>query len=300
MVSWGRAESDGAILTYGASVWVSGDGGAHSCIVWYSRDWRHRSSTKTKILKRWAGRSRQGSQAMCDSTKIPIQPIESVGVHGRGMMSLRQWAWVAAVGIFSLLVFLEHSHIHGVTTVSKVEILLLLLSTETEVAILGLLRRKLGHVACIVLIIREIFLDDVVCLHVDLLVGVVLAIVDLLHTANFLNKKRISVDWVTGLLRSFFIHFTNFEDVLQAIKSNLDNLVVGACQEVAKRLNATALDEVPNLFRLLKATRGCVRDCPASFLPRLEITILEKVNKRRNYIGINHRLDLCGVTSSDV
>jgi hypothetical protein len=196
-------------------------------------------------------------------------------------------------------------HVHRVAAVSKVEVLLLLLGvggTEAEVALLVDLRTSLGHVLSLALLIREVLLDDVVGLHVDLLVGVVLALVDLLHTADLLNEESVAVDGLTtsAVLARLLVHLTNLEDVLEAIKSDLDDLVVRACEQVAEGLDAAALDEVADLSRLLQTTAGGVGDGPASFLPGLEVAVLEKVNQRGNDVCVNDSLDLCRVAGSDV
>jgi len=66
----------------------------------------------------------------------------------------------------------------------------------------------------ILILIREVLLDDVVSLYIDLLVGIILAIVDLLHAAHFLDEQSVAVDRLTSLLISLLVHFSNFENVL--------------------------------------------------------------------------------------
>lgn len=80
----------------------------------------------------------------------------------------------------------------------------------------------------------------------------------------------------------------------------MDNLVVGACEQIAEGLDATALDQVADLGRLLQATAGSVGDGPASLLSGLEVAVLEEVDQRRDDIGIDDSLDLGGVAGGDV
>lgn len=149
-------------------------------------------------------------------------------------------------------------HVHRLAAVRKVEVLGLLLGTETKVTILSLLRSELIDIVAAFFIVGEVLLNDVVRLHVDLLVRVVLAIVDLLHAADFLDEESISVDWLTGGLGCFLVHLSYLENILEAIESNLNDLVIGTSEEIAKRLDATALHKVSNLLRLLESTRSGV------------------------------------------
>jgi len=150
-------------------------------------------------------------------------------------------------------------HVHRVTTVGKVEVLLLLLGVaraEAEVTFLVDLGPGLAHVLGVTLLVGEVLLDDVVCLHVNLLVGVVLALVDLLHAANLLDEQGVAVDRLAtrSVLASLLVHVTDLENVLKTVESDLDNLVVGANQQVAKRLDAAALYKVADLGGLLETT----------------------------------------------
>lgn len=199
---------------------------------------------------------------------------------------------VKCVSILFLLL-----HIHGVTTVGEVESALLLRGAEGESS-LGLLRSNLINVTSLVLI-REVLLDDVVCLHVDLLVGVVLAVMDLLHTTGLFDEQSVAVD--VGLrLASLLVHLADLEDVLQTIQSNLDDLVVRASKKVAQGLDASLGHEVADLVRLLQTTGGGVGDGPAGLLTRLEVTVRQQVDQGRDDAGVDDSLDLAGVTSSDV
>jgi hypothetical protein len=196
-------------------------------------------------------------------------------------------------------------HVHRVAAVGEVEVLLLLLrvgSAEAEVTLLVDLRAGLAHVLGVALLIREVLLDDVVRLHVNLLVCVVLALVDLLHAANFLDEERIAVDGLTtgAILARLLVHVADLEDVLEAVEGDLNNLVVGTREQVAEGLDAAALDEVTDLGRLLETTRGGVGDGPAGLFPCLEIAVLEEMNQRRDDVGIDDGLDLRGVAGGDV
>jgi hypothetical protein len=157
-------------------------------------------------------------------------------------------------------------HVHAVSAVGEVEVLLLLLSAEAEVTILALGGSHLVDLS-FTIIIREVLLDDGVGLHVDLLVTVVLALVDLLHAAAVLNEESELVHrGLAGTLLSLLVHVTDLEDVLNAVKGDLNDLVVGAGKKLAQRLDGTLLDEQTDLVRLLKTTGSGVGDGPASLL----------------------------------
>jgi hypothetical protein len=122
---------------------------------------------------------------------------------------------------------------------------------------------------------------------------------DLLHTTSLLNEESIAVNaglTGTGLL----VHLTNLEDVLEAVKSNLDDLVVGASKQITEGLDAALRDKVADLLGLLKTTRGSVGDSPASLLAGLEVAVGKEVDERSNDTSINDGLDLAGVASGDV
>ena len=196
-------------------------------------------------------------------------------------------------------------HVHRVTAVGKVEVLLLLLGVagaEAEVALLVDLGPCLAHVLSLALLIGEVLLDDVVCLHVDLLVGVVLALVDLLHAADFFDEQRVAIDRLTSrsVLASLLVHVADLQDVLQTVEGDLDDLVVWAHEQIAQRLDAAALYEVADLGWLLETTRCGVRDGPAGLFPGLEVAVLEEVDQGWDDVGIDDSLDLGGVASGDV
>lgn len=166
-------------------------------------------------------------------------------------------------------------------------------------AVLTLLRSHLVDLS-IALIIGEVLLDDGVCLHVDLLVAVVLAVVDLLHATAILDEQRELVDSLAVALLGLLVHVTDLENVLDTIKSDLNDLVVGASQKLAKRFDRTLLDEEADLIGLLEAAGGGVGDGPASLLAGLEIAVAEKMDKGREKTVVDNGLDLNAVASSDV
>lgn len=192
-------------------------------------------------------------------------------------------------------------HVHRVAALAKIEAARggSTVGAEAESAVgAGGLR---GHtLISVLLIVREILLNDVVGLHVNLLVGVVLAVVDLLHTTTLLNEEGVTVDGVTALASSLLVEVANLKNVLKTIESNLDDLVVGAGEEIAERLDAALSDEVSDLLRLLQTSRSGVADGPASLLAGLQVTVLEKVDQRRNDVGIDNGLDLGRVAGGNV
>ena len=194
-------------------------------------------------------------------------------------------------GLYSTL------HVHRLGAVStKVEATLLGTTGSTESK---LLLSAHGLIAGLVLV-REVLLDNVVRLHVNLLVGVGLAVVDLLHSSALLDEQSIAVDRLGALASSVLVKLANLEDVLKTIQGNLDNLVVRASKEVAERLDATLSNQVPDLIGLLETTRSRVADGPASLLTSLKVSMGEEMDQRRNDVGVNDRLDLGRVSSSDV
>lgn len=196
-------------------------------------------------------------------------------------------------------------HVHGIAAVGEVEVLLLLLgvgSTEAKVTLLVDLGTGLAHVLSLALLVGEVLLDDVVRLHVNLLVGVVLALVDLLHAADLLDEESITVDGLAAstTLVGVLVHLADLENVLKTVKCDLDDLVVRAREQVAERLDAAALDQVADLSRLLQAAAGGIGNGPTGLLPGLEVAVLEKVDQRRDDVSIDDSLNLGGVAGGDV
>lgn len=191
-------------------------------------------------------------------------------------------------------------HVHRLATVGKAELVLLLAAAwvaKTKGAV-GTLSRY--RVVSVLVVIREVLLDNVESLHVNLLVCVGLALVDLLHASALLDKQGVTVDRVLTLAGGLLVKVADLEDVLKAVKSNLDYLVVGARQKVAQRLDAALSNQVPDLIRLLQATRSSVADSPARLLSRLQVAVRQEVDQRGDDVGINNRLYLRRVTSGDV
>jgi hypothetical protein len=176
----------------------------------------------------------------------------------------------------------------------------LLLSTKAELTVLTSLGSELVHVT-LSLLVREVLFDDVVSLHVDLFIGVVLTIVNLLHTTALLDEESVAIDGrVVGTLGSLLVHVTDLEDVLKTVKSDLDDLVVGAREQLAQGADGVERDEVTDLVGLLQATGSGVGDGPAGLLASLEVSVREEMNQGGHEVGVNDGLDLCRVASGNV
>ncbi len=125
-------------------------------------------------------------------------------------------------------------HVHRLCTIG---------ATEVESTLLGAVGAEsellwgLAHgIVRILVLIREVLLDDVVRLHVDLLVGVGLAVVDLLHAAALLDEQRVAVDRIRTIAGGLLVELSDLQDVLEAVQGYLDDLVVGAGEQIAKGL----------------------------------------------------------------
>ena len=123
---------------------------------------------------------------------------------------------------------------------------------------------------------------------------------DLLHALTLLNEQSIAVNGLLSSTSSILIHLSNLQDILKAIKGDLDDLVVRTGQEIAERLDATLVNQVADLLRLLQTARRCIRDCPASLLSGLQIAIGKEMDKGRNDVGIDDSLDLSRVASCNI
>ena len=137
-------------------------------------------------------------------------------------------------------------------------------------------------------------------LHVDILVGVVLAVVNLIHTTTLLNEQSIAVEGFGTVTSRLLVEITDLENVLKTIKSNLDDLVVRADEKIAQRFDAALGDKVADLLGLLQTSRSGVADGPASLLPGFQVTVLKQVDQRWDYVSVDDSLDLRRVTSGDV
>lgn len=116
----------------------------------------------------------------------------------------------------------------------------------------------------------------------------VLEVVNREHASGLLDEERVLIHSVRLLL----VALSDLQDVLESVQRDLDDLVVGALQQVAERLDTPLADEVANLTRLLQSSRGRVRHGPAGLLLRLEIGVLEDVDEGRDDVGVDDGLDL--------
>ena len=133
-------------------------------------------------------------------------------------------------------------------------------------------RSEPSNLCSVLVLFGKVLLDDVVGLHVNLLVRVILAAVDLLHSTSLLDVDGVAVDVVSlGSL----VHLADLEDVLDAVEGHLDDFVVQTSQQVAQGPNATLIDEVADLLGHLKAAGGGIGDGPTSLLAGLEISVGE-------------------------
>lgn len=123
---------------------------------------------------------------------------------------------------------------------------------------------------------------------------------DLLHATALFDEESELVERLSAFASGLLVEIANLENVLKTVKGNLDNLVVRADKEIAKGLDAALGDQVADLLRLLETAAGSIADSPASLLTGLEVTVLEKMDQRRNDVGVNDSLDLRRVTSGDV
>src|ERR1700730_18491941 len=122
---------------------------------------------------------------------------------------------------------------------------------------------------------REVLLNDIESLHINFIVGNALAVINLLHALTFLDEESVAVNCIWAFSRGILLELSNFENILQSVKGNLNDLVVEVGKEVTKGLDATLRHKISNLSRLLKAARGRVRNSPACLLSALQITIGE-------------------------
>lgn len=146
-------------------------------------------------------------------------------------------------------------HIHTIYPVGEVEGSGWLLAGTQSEACLCLLGCKFVNISTSLVFIREVPFNDVISFHVDLLIRVVLAVVDLFHAASFFNEEGIAIHAGLTHLGRFFIHLSNLQNILQAVESNLNDLVIWACKKVTKWLNASLRHEIPYLVWFLETSR---------------------------------------------
>eukprot|EP00051_Salpingoeca_urceolata_P032286 m.15074 g.15074 ORF g.15074 m.15074 type:complete len:440 (+) comp4952_c0_seq1:684-2003(+) len=140
----------------------------------------------------------------------------------------------------------------------------------------------------------EKLVDDVKRTLVNLVVFVRLQKLDAFQTATLFNVVGVLVG---GALQSG-ICFTNFENVFQRVQRYLKNLGVLHVEQIAQRLDAPALHQVPKLF--WGASAGGVADCPRGLLAGLEQAVFQNVDERGNEVGLNDLLDLLLAASSHI
>ena len=160
--------------------------------------------------------------------------------------------------------------------------------------------RVLSHAVSILVVVGEVLINDVVSLHINLFVCIALAVVDGLHAATLLDEEGVAVDSIATIACSLLVELSNLENVFKAIKSYLNDFVIRARQEVAKRIDATLGNKVSDLFRLLQTAAGSVANCPTGLFPCLEVAIREEMDQWRNDVGVNDSLNLGRVAGSDV
>lgn len=124
----------------------------------------------------------------------------------------------------------------------------------------------------------------------------VLQVVDSEHSIRLLNIVSVFVDSSSLLL----VTFSHLQNILQSIQSDLNDLVVGTLQQIAKRLDASLGNEVSNLTRFLQSSTGGIGHSPTSFLLGLEVGVLEDVDEGRDNVGIDDGLNLLRTSSSDI
>ncbi len=158
-------------------------------------------------------------------------------------------------------------HVHGITSVCKIEacslawlwLALLRLLVESKAA-LALMRRRDIHVHAGIFLIRKVFPNDVEGFHVDLLIDVILAFVDLVHASDVLDDQSELVDTLfIGVFGCFLVPLTHFQDVLQPIEAAwaLTNIASGSAQQTQVVINAGA---VPIFVELLESHEPDVRE----------------------------------------
>lgn len=192
-------------------------------------------------------------------------------------------------------------HVHGVTSIGKVEATRLTggaISAETKCAIRT---SRLGHtLVCVLLIVGEVLLDNVVGLHVNILVGVVLAVVNLLHTTALFDEEGKTVDGLSSFASSLLVKISNLENVLKTVQGDLDDLVIGANQEIAEGFDTALRNKIADLLRFLQSTRRCIANSPASLLTGLEVSVLQEVDQGWNNVCVDYGLNLGRVARSNV
>jgi len=123
-----------------------------------------------------------------------------------------------------------------------------LLLTETEASLrsvdIRMERELAGRVnggradrSIYLFLIREVLVHDVECLLIDLQVVMLLKVVDGDHATSLLYVQRVLVDRAEPC--SLLIHLSYLQDIVKAIKSNLNYLIIHHREQIAERLDAT-------------------------------------------------------------
>jgi len=80
------------------------------------------------------------------------------------------------------------------------------------------------------------------------------------------------------------------ENVLEAVERDLDDLAVHHREQVAQRGDAALVDEEADLVR--GSARHRVGDRPRRLLARFELRPPHHVDQRRDYVGVDHSLQV--------
>lgn len=154
-----------------------------------------------------------------------------------------------------------------------------------------------GHVSLI--IIWEVVFQNIERLAVNLHIVMSLQVMDGDHATGIFHENRIFI--VSTRPSSQSILLPNFQNIIDGVQGDLDGFVVHHRQQVAQGLDATLLNEVPDLLGFLKTTRCGIRNGPASLLPSLEVgRVGQDVDERWYQVCFDDRLNLNWRSSSNV
>lgn len=165
----------------------------------------------------------------------------------------------------------------------KTTLRLLLFHAETKLSAL-FSRRKRCHFFFV--FDTKVGFQDLDALFVNIIVGMLLQIFNLGQAFRFRDEDSHLVLAVCGA----GLVVSDLQNVLQSLQGDRDNLWVRSREQVAKRTDATLLDQELDLL-LVSAARG-VGDGPRGFLANVEFGVGEQLNERRNNVVINDVLNL--------
>ena len=154
--------------------------------------------------------------------------------------------------------------------------------------------RHLGRDRPVVLVEAVVRLEDVHRLLVHVLVGVVLQRLELVDPFRLVHELRVRV----GAAGGWRLVLASLEHILDALEGNGHEARVVACEEVAQRLDASLLHQVPDLLRRAAARR--VGNGPGRLLLDIKLSGGEEVHERRDDVRLDDRLDLLARPSRDV